>query len=63
MNSSVQHKGPRNFYIVAARFETRSRAPRGDRPEAACPVRALAAASGRSAARRRRRRLEQVWKV
>jgi len=36
----------------------RSRAPCGDRPEAARPARALAAASGRSAARRRRRRLD-----
>ena len=35
----------------------RSRAPRGDRPEAARPARALAAAS-EQAARRRRRRLE-----
>ena len=40
-----------------------SRAPRGDRPEAARPARALAAASDTSAARRRRRRLEQVWKL
>jgi len=51
MNSSVQHKGPRNFYIVAARFGTAAarRAGTGRRPHAPCERLRLPQAERRAA--------------
>ena len=57
----------RSFFVSfrqTQRHHTCSRAPRGDRPEAARPARALAAASDTAPrGARHGRRLEQVWKV
>ena len=53
----ARHRSTRGWLRVAAVR------PRGDRPEAARPARALAAASGRAPRGAVRRRLDEVWKA